>query len=58
MDKKLLHIVRNNMKKESWQLIKKQKVIQRQKLLKILTLKIQKCAGIFKKPQNLYKKGT
>ena len=46
------------MKKESWQLIKKQKVIQRQKLLKILTLKIQKCAGIFKKPQNLYKKGT
>ena len=49
MPKKLLHIVRNEIKKESWQFVKEQKDIQSQKMpkkLKIFSLKILKGAII------------
>ena len=45
--KKLPHIVRNKIKKESWQLVKKKKVIQNQKISKS-----------FKKPKIFLSKGT
>ena len=58
----LLHIVRNEIKKESWQLVKNKKVIQSQKNVKnmpnklnIFSLKIHKGAGILKSLENLSK---
>ena len=60
--KKLLHIVKNKIKKESWQLVEKQKsysvsenVKKMPKKFKIFSLKIRKGAGTFKYAQNLSK---
>ena len=60
--KKLLHAVRNEIKKESWQLIKKQKNYSKSNNVKKMpkkifnfSLKIHKGARILKKPQNFSK---
>ena len=65
MPKKLLHIVRNKINKESWQFVKKQKsysksknVQKMPKKLKIFNLKINKGARIFKTPKTFLNKGT
>ena len=62
ISKKLLHILRNKIKIESWQLVKKQKSYSKSKnvnkipkQIKIFSLKIHKGAGIFTKPQDLSK---
>ena len=54
-----MHIVRDEIRDESWQLIKKQKSYSKSKkgkqMSKIFSLKIHKGIGIFKKSQNLSK---
>ena len=62
ISKKLLNTVRNKIKKESWQLIKKQKSYSKSKNVKKMpkkvntfSLKIHKGAGIFKNLQKLSK---
>ena len=56
--KKLLHITRNKIEKESWQLAKKKKLFNIKKCQKmpkklvIFSLKIHKGAGILKKTKN------
>ena len=63
--KKLIHIVRDKLKKGSWQLVKKQrsyskkkKVNKMPKKLNIFRLKIHKGAGTLKKPKTFLNKGT
>ena len=65
MSKQLLHFVRNKIKEESWQLVKKQKSYLKSKNIKkmpkefnIFSLKIHKGAWIFKNPKTFPNKGT
>ena len=58
----MLHIVRNKIQKESWQLVKRQKSYSKSKNVKIMpeifSLKIHKDAGTFKQPKTFLNKGT
>ena len=51
----LLHIVRNEIKKNHDNWLKKKEVKKISKKLKIFSLKIHKGAGIIKNPQKIYK---
>ena len=62
--KKLLHIIRNKIKKESWQLVLKNsysmsKYVQKMdKKLKIFSFEIHKGARIWRKPKTYLNKGS